>query len=179
MYCQMGYNNLSMAIKTLSHCGLSLYLYLAKNKDGEIFPLSPVDVEHFTGMKGNTYSKAVKELITTGYLHKRAEGSNYYIFSVVPNLVADPAEVSPTFEGVADPADIESSIYKAVETVWLRMWPQYPEASPNKKDSHFVWRDDVENQLIKNGVEITPAVKQSLDNKRYIWSKSNDDSLPF
>ena len=102
MYCQMGYDNLSIAIKTLSHCGLSLYLYLAKNKDGESFPLSPVDVERFTGIKGNTYTKAVKELIATGYLRQRAEGSNYYIFSVVP----DAAEVSPTFEGVADAAEV-------------------------------------------------------------------------
>lgn len=124
MYFQLGYDNTSLAIKTLSHRGLKLYLFLAKNKDGEWYPLSQDNAENFTGMDENTYGKAVKELIEKGFLTETEKPSffeagkkavKYYVFSVCPDMST--AEVSPANEG-----DIHTKNIIQATTVFLALY---------------------------------------------------------
>lgn len=54
--------SLSYAMSVLTHSGLRLWLYLAKNQDEFTFWLSPIDVGAFTGLSIASYRRAFSEL---------------------------------------------------------------------------------------------------------------------
>lgn len=72
-YCKLNIDALNGAIKDLSHAGLKLYMYLAKNEPGYEFGLSPKALENEYGLSKSTYYRAKEELIAHGYLEELDE----------------------------------------------------------------------------------------------------------
>lgn len=62
LYAITNINSLSYAMSVLTHSGLRLWLYLAKNQDNYEFWLSPIDAGAFTGLSVASYHRAFAEL---------------------------------------------------------------------------------------------------------------------
>lgn len=93
MYFVLGYKNTEKAVDVLSHAGLKLYLYLSKNKDGEHFPLSSADAMRWTKIKKwDTYSKAVKELESCGFITQKQPESNQFTFCIISSKQPEPEQ---------------------------------------------------------------------------------------
>ena len=61
-----------------------LWAYLNKNQDGYTFALSPVDAIKWGVGSKSSYDRAVKELITKGYLVETTK--NHYNFFELPRV---------------------------------------------------------------------------------------------
>lgn len=68
IYAVISTESLSYAMSVLTHSGLRLWLYLAKNQDKYTFWLSPIDVGKFTGLSVASYRRAFAELKGKGFL---------------------------------------------------------------------------------------------------------------
>lgn len=74
--------SIKKAMNELRPNTFKLWLYICGNKDHYEFALSNADVKDFCNMSRNTYSDAVNELITKGYLQEYTlqKGKHGYIF---------------------------------------------------------------------------------------------------
>ena len=72
LYTTINLQCLDNAAKTLnSTAGLTMYIYLAKNKQGYTMALSPEAFYNWCGYKKVAYNSAVAELIAKGYLVRK------------------------------------------------------------------------------------------------------------
>ena len=78
LFFQIPQEALFNAVKTLTHAGLKLWLYLAKNNDGFKLDFSPAHAKEQTGLSPSSKDRAIKELIETGYLISTNEGYEFY-----------------------------------------------------------------------------------------------------
>ena len=76
------------AMQELNGGEFKMYCYLASNKNGYRFALSPKSVQRVTGMTKCTYENAVKGLVEKGYLIQYKD-KNYYHFVLDPTLRND------------------------------------------------------------------------------------------
>ena len=205
MYCKLGYDNLSRAMRVLSHTGLKLYLYLSKNMDGKQWPLSSADAMQYTGIKKwDTYSKAVQELIDKGFVTQTKPDSNIFDFCIVsalgihtepeaPEPQAEPEPIQEP-EPQAEPerteqepqgrelvhlsTDIErySEINKALQEVCYRTYgKQYTGCEQLEREA-------VKAELLNNGIFIDGWIEKRLRDNDCLVSSSLDnkaDVLPF
>lgn len=77
-------DNLSEAMKNLTHTGFKVYLALMFNRDGYSIEFSPAYVSQITGMCQDTARKGLKELEKKQYLIPANEKKTQYNFYEVP-----------------------------------------------------------------------------------------------
>ena len=92
-------DNLSEAMKHLTHTGFKVYLALMFNRNGYSVEFSPAYVSQITGMCLDTARKGLKELETKHYLIPENDRKNLYNFYEVPQIQDETREIVNPFTG--------------------------------------------------------------------------------
>lgn len=71
-------DNISAAMKTLSHTAFKIYIYLLFQKDGYSVCYSPEYLHKAANMCKDTARKGINELIEKGYIDKTERGYDFY-----------------------------------------------------------------------------------------------------
>lgn len=94
-YCKINIAALDRAIGELSHAGLKLYLYLAKNEPDYEFGMSPKALENKYGVSKSTYYRARDELIELGYLEELQDKSLRFREMPISKVQIEPDAPAP------------------------------------------------------------------------------------
>ncbi len=102
----LGINNDSWmaASRDLGATGLRLYLYLASNRDGYKFALSPEDIRLETGMPRSTYHDWFKILQEKGYL-VHAHGNTFDFYEVPRSISLETSGTSSVHDNQISTVD--------------------------------------------------------------------------
>ena len=79
-YTVINLEALDFALATLKGSELALWIYIAKNQNKYSFALSCVDFCRKTAFSSSSYHRAVMSLKEKGYLVKKENAENIYIF---------------------------------------------------------------------------------------------------
>jgi DNA-binding MurR/RpiR family transcriptional regulator len=75
-FIKINEESIAEAIKDLTPAQFQVWLYLAKNKDGIIWEISPRSAENCWGISESTFHKAITALKTKGYLVAKEKQPN-------------------------------------------------------------------------------------------------------
>ena len=89
IYTVTNIDSLSYAARVLTHSGLKLWLYLAKNQDKFTFWLSPIDVRACTGLSIASYRRAFSELKEKKFLVQSKKNCFDFYETPVVNTLSD------------------------------------------------------------------------------------------
>ena len=78
-----------IAVKSLTHSALKLWLAITQNKNGYVFALSPEALAESWGLPIASYKRAVKELIEKEYMVQKEGKKNSYMFYDIPPVISD------------------------------------------------------------------------------------------
>lgn len=92
-------DNLSEAMKHLTHTGFKVYLALMFNRNGYAVEFSPAYISQITGMCVDTARKGLKELEAKHYLIPTNETKTLYNFYEVPQAQEEAREIVNPFTG--------------------------------------------------------------------------------
>ena len=158
-------NEWMTANKTLSPYGLQLYLFLAANRDGYQFALSPEYAHDSVGISRTTFYEYLRRLETSGYLVWRC--GNVFDFYTSPRPVnerthpdrhknaIDFESGSPSAESVVINASAQQTENPACEQGGS---PCYPICSPSNIETNNKWEDTpTDNRTNNAGKPRTPA----------------------
>lgn len=92
-------DNLSEAMKNLTHTGFKVYLALMFNRNGYAIEFSPAYISQITGMCVDTARKGLKELEAKEYLIPTNKTKTIYNFYEVPQKQDEAHEIVNPFTG--------------------------------------------------------------------------------
>ena len=76
-----------LAAKNLSPSAFKVWLYVTANKNGYSFDLSSADVADAYGVSARSFTAAMKELETAGYIVPKTDKKRYYDFYDMPQPI--------------------------------------------------------------------------------------------
>ena len=102
-YTEQSIEAMAKASRALSGDRFKVWLYLSKNKDNFRLELSQKAVEKEWGVKKDTFQRAVKDMISLGYLTEIDAERNEWRFDEEPAATSDEPVAEPVFaHGVWD-----------------------------------------------------------------------------
>lgn len=101
-YVKINNDSIAAAMKALTPVEFQVWMYLAKNKDGVEWEISPAAACNEWGIKVSSFHKAITTLKKMGYLVPKGDSKTKYWFYEIPKAENDTftiekvsAEVSP------------------------------------------------------------------------------------